>query len=96
LGWTTYTPDFYLGEFDHWVEVKGWWQEDSWQKFSDFRERLGYSASFIMATAVLNGLLSSDVCTVLKDTIDPKHPDIFSRFASHLSHLLLLAGQTFS
>lgn len=27
LGQTTYTPDFYLPEFDLWIEIKGWWKD---------------------------------------------------------------------
>lgn len=36
LGWSTYTPDFYLPELDHWIEVKGQWTEVSLRKFADF------------------------------------------------------------
>ncbi len=28
----SYTPDFYLPEFDCWIEVKGWWKKDSKEK----------------------------------------------------------------
>lgn len=33
LGSTTYTPDFYLPEFDTFIEIKGWWLEKSKKKF---------------------------------------------------------------
>ena len=38
LGNTTYTPDFYLPEFNLWIEVKGWWRDDARQKFDLFRQ----------------------------------------------------------
>lgn len=54
LGWSTYTPDFYLPEFDHWVEVKGWWTDTSRRKFDEFA--LSHSASVVRAKALLNGV----------------------------------------
>jgi hypothetical protein len=33
----SYTPDFYLPEFDCWIEIKGWWREDSLIKFKKFK-----------------------------------------------------------
>jgi hypothetical protein len=36
LGNTTYTPDFYLPEFDYFIEIKGWWRGNSKQKFEEF------------------------------------------------------------
>lgn len=39
LGDTTYTPDFYLPEFDCYIEVKGWWRENSKQKFKRFLQK---------------------------------------------------------
>ena len=32
----TYTPDFYLPEFDCWIEIKGWWRKNSIAKFKSF------------------------------------------------------------
>lgn len=32
----TYTPDFYLPDFDIWIEVKGWWRGDAKAKFDQF------------------------------------------------------------
>lgn len=54
LGWATYTPDFHLPEFDHWVEVKGWWTETSRRKFDEFATQ--HSASAVMAKPLLKGL----------------------------------------
>lgn len=34
LGGTTYTPDFYLPEFDCWIEIKGWWIGLAKKKFN--------------------------------------------------------------
>ena len=39
LGDTTYTPDFYLPEFDCYIEIKGYWREDAKKKFSLFKEK---------------------------------------------------------
>ena len=38
LGWTTYTPDFYLPAFNRWIEIKGFWEEGSksQRKFIEF------------------------------------------------------------
>jgi hypothetical protein len=33
LGNTTYTPDFYLPEFDCWIEIKGYWYKKGKNKF---------------------------------------------------------------
>jgi hypothetical protein len=33
---TTYTPDFYLPEFDCYIEIKGYWWKDAKQKFKLF------------------------------------------------------------
>lgn len=43
LSWCTYKPDFYLPEFDIWIEVKGWPQQTgNWpQKVDSFREETG-------------------------------------------------------
>jgi len=36
LGYTTYTPNFYLPEFDLWIEIKGYWRTDAKKKFKKF------------------------------------------------------------
>jgi hypothetical protein len=36
---TTYTPDFYLPEFDCYIEIKGWWRDDAKKKFKKFIQR---------------------------------------------------------
>ena len=36
LGDTTYTPDFYLAEFDLWIEIKGYWRDDAKKKYNKF------------------------------------------------------------
>ncbi len=35
---TTYHPDFYLIDFDKWVEVKGYWRKDAKLKYDKFSE----------------------------------------------------------
>jgi len=35
---TTYTPDFYLPEFDLWIEIKGWWRRNGKNKFNWFKK----------------------------------------------------------
>lgn len=37
LGWCTYLPDFYLPEFDIWIEVKGYMSDRSLAQINDFR-----------------------------------------------------------
>lgn len=34
----TYTPDFYIPSFDAWLEIKGYWFDDAYRKFSMFKE----------------------------------------------------------
>jgi hypothetical protein len=41
LSWTTYCPDFYLPEFDIWLEVKGWEQDRPMRKVDSFRKETG-------------------------------------------------------
>jgi len=36
---TTYTPDFYLPEYDIWWEVKGYWRDDAKEKIGKFFEK---------------------------------------------------------
>jgi len=38
LGNTTYTPDFYLPEFNLYIEVKGFWRDDAKEKFELFKQ----------------------------------------------------------
>ena len=35
---STYTPDFYLPEFDCYIEIKGYWRKDAKQKFVQFKK----------------------------------------------------------
>ena len=46
LGWTTYMPDFYLPEFNIWLEVKGWMMEEARKKIESFRS-MGYSLTIV-------------------------------------------------
>lgn len=39
LDTTTYTPDFYLPEFNLYIEVKGYWRDDAKIKFAEFKQR---------------------------------------------------------
>lgn len=41
LSWCTYLPDFYLPEFDIWVEVKGYMSEEAQRKVDTFRQETG-------------------------------------------------------
>jgi hypothetical protein len=45
LGNTTYTPDFYLPEFDCWIEIKGRWMPNSKKKYNKFNKEY-YSKLF--------------------------------------------------
>jgi len=36
---TTYTPDFYIPEWDLYVEVKGWWRKQAKTKFMKFKKQ---------------------------------------------------------
>ena len=36
---TTYTPDFYLSEFNLWIEVKGFWRDNAKEKFELFKQK---------------------------------------------------------
>ncbi len=38
LGNTTYTPDFYIPEFDLYIEIKGYWRDDAKKKFNLFKK----------------------------------------------------------
>jgi len=37
LGNTTYTPDFYIRDFNCYIEIKGWWRDDAKRKFNKFK-----------------------------------------------------------
>lgn len=39
LGNTTYTPDFYIAEWDCYIEIKGWWRFQDKSKFKIFRKK---------------------------------------------------------
>ena len=39
LGETTYTPDFYIPEWDLYIEIKGWWRDDAKIKFNAFKKK---------------------------------------------------------
>lgn len=52
LGWSTYTPDFYLPDLDLWIEVKGQWTETSLRKFSEFQQT--HRAFAVLAKDLLN------------------------------------------
>lgn len=38
LGNSTYTPDFYIPEWNLYIEVKGWWRDDAKKKFKAFKK----------------------------------------------------------
>lgn len=53
LSWCTYLPDFYLPEFDVWVEVKGWGdrRRTEWQhKVESFRRETGKTLVVVYQT----------------------------------------------
>jgi hypothetical protein len=37
IGGSNYVPDFYLPEFDEYVEIKGFWRDDALYKFEKFK-----------------------------------------------------------
>jgi uncharacterized Zn-finger protein len=39
LGNITYTPDFYLPEFNLYIEIKGWWRDNAKIKFKLFKQK---------------------------------------------------------
>lgn len=39
LGEMTYTPDFYLLEFDCYIEIKGYWRDDAKEKYNKFKRQ---------------------------------------------------------
>lgn len=50
LSWTRYTPDFYLPEFDIWVEIKGYMDEISRAKIDSFRSERSETLVVVMQT----------------------------------------------
>lgn len=48
LSWTSYCPDFYLPEFDVYVEVKGWLDSVSKRKIDSFRQETGKTLIVVM------------------------------------------------
>jgi len=50
LSWCTYLPDFYLPEFDIWVEVKGFMSEEAQQKIDTFRRETGKTLVVVFQT----------------------------------------------
>lgn len=64
LGWGLYTPDFYLPEFGHWVEVKGMWTDSSRRKFDEFSTT--HHASAVMARSLLRGPKPVTINDILK------------------------------
>ena len=34
----TYTPDFYLIDYDKYIEIKGWWRDDAKIKYDLFKK----------------------------------------------------------
>lgn len=42
LGNTTYTPDFYLPEFNCYIEIKGYWYKKQRQKFHKFKQKYNF------------------------------------------------------
>ena len=38
LGDTSYTPDFYLSEFNCWIEIKGHWRTNDKRRFRLFKK----------------------------------------------------------
>ena len=38
LGDSTYRPDFYIPEWDLWIEIKGWWRDNAKKKFKSFKK----------------------------------------------------------
>lgn len=37
-----YTPDFYLPEFDCWIEIKGWFRDNSKEKLMIFKQKYNF------------------------------------------------------
>lgn len=48
LSWCSYRPDFYLPQFDIWIEVKGFWTEEAARKVDSFREETGKTLVVVM------------------------------------------------
>lgn len=43
----TYTPDFYLPEYDLFLEVKGYWRDDAKRKFNSFLEKYDFKIKLV-------------------------------------------------
>lgn len=54
LSCTTYLPDFYLPEFDIWIEVKGWMNELSRFKIDVFRRETHKTLVVVMQTELIS------------------------------------------
>lgn len=48
-----YLPDFYLPDFDLYVEVKGWWRDDAFEKFNDYLKEFDIKCSLVMKNELL-------------------------------------------
>lgn len=66
LGWSTYTPDFYIADLDLWIEVKGFWREESLRKVRDFSA--GHQISAFMAAPILRDELPESVADLFAGT----------------------------
>jgi predicted nuclease of restriction endonuclease-like RecB superfamily len=66
LGWSTYTPDFYIADLDLWIEVKGFWREDSLRKVREFSQ--DHRISAFMARPILLGKLPESVSDLFAGT----------------------------
>lgn len=64
----TYLPDFYVENYDVYVEVKGWWRDDAKEKFDDFvatYSQLRYSLiTLVELTALETGGISFEDCII--------------------------------
>lgn len=54
LGDTTYTPDFYLPEFDCYIEIKGYWRMDAKKKFNKFKRQFSNICIYVFDKKKLN------------------------------------------
>lgn len=61
LSWCSYTPDFYLPEFDIWVEVKGWMTPRSQQKIDSFRREISKTLVVVSQTELPSLVFSFEV-----------------------------------
>jgi len=54
LGSATYTPDFYLPEFNLYVEIKGYWRADAWKKFNFVWKYFNVNLIYLSKKELLN------------------------------------------